>query len=272
MPDRVLRGSLKAGLRLFFKAPTRLPLPHTWLRRGMAALSNLGEQVSDREVQALSLEGVPCERHGSSRASAVLYLHGGAFFAGSPRTHRVIGRALARALGASVFLCDYRLAPEHPHPAALEDALAAWQGLLAMGYRPDQLIIAGDSAGGGLALSLTLALRDQDQPLPLALLLVSPLVDLSLGSDAMRSMAARDPMLSQALLARAVDWYRSDLPADDPQLSPIQADLTSLPPMLIQVGSEEVLLDDALALERQARAAGVCVECQIWPGLWHDFQ
>jgi len=270
--ERLLRGTLKTGLRLLFKTPGRLPLPAPWLRGGMAALSGLTRQLPDTPPATLTLGGVACERHGSSRACAVLYLHGGAFFAGSPRTHRVLGDALARALGASVFLCDYRLAPEHPYPAALEDALAVWQGLLDLGYRPDQLIIAGDSAGGGLALAQALALKAQGRPLPLALLLISPFTDLSLDSDAMRSMAARDPMLSRTLLARGADWYRRDIAADDPRVSPRYADLTGLPPLLVQVGSEEILLDDALALERQAREAGVCVECQIWPGLWHDFQ
>lgn len=272
MRDRLLRTSLKASLRLLFKTPARLPLPAPWLRNGMAGLSALAGQVPDREITLATPGGVSCERHGSSRACAVLYLHGGAFFAGSPRTHRLLARALSRELGASVFVCDYRLAPEHPYPAALEDVLASWQGLLELGYRPDQLIVAGDSAGAGLALSLALALRDSDQPLPVALLLISPFTDLSLGSDAMHSLATRDPVLSRQILARAADWYRQALPADDPRISPRYAELNGLPPMLVQVGSEEILLDDALALERQARAAGVCIECQIWPGLWHDFQ
>lgn len=272
MRDRLLRFSLKAGLRLLFKTPGQLPLSAQSLRSGATLLSGLGAQVSDHEVTRLQLQGVSCERHGSSRACAVLYLHGGAFFAGSPRTHRSLARAIARSLGASVFVCDYRLAPEHPYPAGLDDALVAWQGLLALGYRSDQLILAGDSAGAGLALSLALALRDRDQALPVALLLISPFTDLTLASDAMHSLTRRDPMLSRQLLRRAADWYRQDIAADDPRVSPRYADLQGLPPLLIQVGSEEILLDDALNLERQARDAGVRVECQIWPGLWHDFQ
>lgn len=272
MRDRLLRFSLKTSLRLLFKTPGQLPLPAPWLRSGMASLSGLAGQVPDREVTHVTLQGIASERHGSSRACGVLYLHGGAFFAGSPRTHRGLARALARELGASLFVSDYRLAPEHPYPAALDDALAAWQGLIALGYRPDQLILAGDSAGGGLALSLALALRDLGQPLPVALLLISPFTDLTLGSDAMRSLSGRDPVLSRQVLRRAADWYRQDIAHDDPRVSPRFADLRGLPPLLIQVGSEEILLDDALNLERQARQAGVSVECQIWPGLWHDFQ
>ncbi len=272
MSGHLLRLGLKTGLRLLFKAPAMLPLPAPWLRTGQAGLSRLAAQVPEHETSNVHLGGVACERHGNSRACAVLYLHGGSFIAGSPRTHRGLAHALSRELGASVFAVDYRLAPEHPYPAATEDALAAWRGLRAMGYRHDQLLVAGDSAGGSLALTLTLALRDKGEALPVALLLMSPLLDLSLGSNAMRSLSGRDPMLSRNMLARAVDWYRKDLATDDPRISPLHADLRGLPPMLVQVGSEEILLDDALALEQQARLAGVSIECQIWPGLWHDFQ
>lgn len=272
MADRLLRLSLKTSLRLLFKVPTQLPLPADWLRRGVDSLSSLTPQVPDHEITHVRLEGVASERHGRSRACAVLYFHGGVFFAGSPRTHRGLARAMAGKLAASVYVPAYRLAPENPYPAAAEDARSAWQGLRDLGYRADQIILAGDSSGASLALGLALDLRNREQDLPVCLLLNSPFTDLTLASDAVRSMAARDPLLTPQLLARASDWYRYDLAADDPRVSPLYADLSGLPPMLIQVGSEEILLDDALGLEERARLAGVCIECQIWPGLWHGFQ
>lgn len=272
MPGRLRRHALKAGLRLLVKTPARLPLPAHWLRAGMAQFGRLLEPAgSDAEVRWQTLAGVPCEVHGQGSQQAVLYLHGGAFFAGSPRTHRRLAAQLAQTLQADVFVPDYRLAPEHPWPAAHQDALAVWQALLAQGYDPAHLMIAGDSAGGGLALGLAIAARDLGQPPPLALLLISPFIDLTLSSDAMHSLAGRDPVLSAALLRRAVGWYRYDLGNDDPRLSPLHADLAGLPPILVQVGSEEILLDDALTLETRVRAAGGCIECQVWPGLWHDF-
>lgn len=271
MHDRLRRIALKTGMRLLFKTPGLMPLPADWLRRGMAGLAGLAGRIPDSAVRQIMLGGIACEQHGPAAERAVLYLHGGAFFAGSPRTHRQLAQDLVRQLHAVVHVIDYRLAPEHPYPAALEDALAAWHGLRAMGFAPRQIIVAGDSAGGGLALSLSMALRDLDSELPRALLLISPFTDLTLSSDAMHSLARRDPLLSRHVLRRAGDWYRYNLDLDDPRISPLHADCSRLPPTLVQVGSEEILLDDALGLEVRVRAAGGCIECQIWPGMWHDF-
>lgn len=273
MGDSLTHGLIRQALRLGFKLPARGPLPVKAIRRGMETLSGLLLKSPDDDIHAVNLAGIPAERHGASEATAVLYLHGGIFIAGSPRTHRRLGRALARELGSSVYVIDYRLAPEHPYPAAVADAEAAWDCLRALGYAAEQVVIAGDSAGGGLALALAQRLRDRDQPeQAAALVLISPYLDLTTQSDSMHSLAGRDPMLSAKVLRRGGDLYRGPLAADDPRVSPLFGDLHHLPPVLVQVGSEEVLLDDALRLEGRLRAAAGDIECQVWPGLWHDFQ
>lgn len=271
--SRLAASAIKTGLRATFKLPGTLPLPLSLLRRGMAQGRHGLRIRREAGISSDSTGGVPglLITPPGPASAVILHLHGGAFFAGSPRTHRRLAAQLAQTLQADVFVPDYRLAPEHPWPAAHQDALAVWQALLAQGYDPAHLMIAGDSAGGGLALGLAIAARDLGQPPPLALLLISPFIDLTLSSDAMHSLAGRDPVLSAALLRRAVGWYRYDLGNDDPRLSPLHADLAGLPPILVQVGSEEILLDDALTLETRVRAVGGCIECQVWPGLWHDF-
>lgn len=273
MSDSLTHDLIRQALRLGFKLPARGPLPVKAIRRGMETLSGLLLRADTRDIHAINLAGVPTERHGAAEATAILYLHGGIFIAGSPRTHRRLGRALAQELGSSVYVIDYRLAPEHPYPAALDDAETAWDCLRGLGYDAEQIVIAGDSAGGGLALALAQRLRDREQSEhAAALILISPYADLTTQSDSMHSLAGRDPMLSAKVLRRGGDYYRGPLAADDPRVSPLFGDMHHLPPILIQVGSEEVLLDDALRLEGRVRAAGGDIECQVWPGLWHDFQ
>lgn len=198
----------------------------------------------------------------------VLYLHGGGYTLGSSNTHLALCAHLAVAAQARVFVADYRLAPEHPFPAALEDAVAIVQALCESGLRQKSLVIAGDSAGGGLALSTTLALRDLGLPRPAALLLLSPWLDLLLTGDSVESHQQREKVLPLAWLQQsAQDYAGEDL--KQPLASPLQAELDRVPPTLIQVGSEELLLDDARRLAAELQTNGIEHELQLGTDLWH---
>ncbi len=201
----------------------------------------------------------------------LLYLHGGAYLIGSPATHRNITSHLAKRCGMAVCALDYRLAPEHPYPAALEDALAAYRELLAQGHTAAQIVIGGDSAGGNLSLITALRLKQLGLPLPAALVCFSPWTDAS--CNQLHKPPAGDPLLHPAWMQQAVGLYcPAGLDRRDPGLSPVYADLTGLPPLLIQVGEDELLLNDSLRLAEQAKAAGVTVKLERYAGLWHVFQ
>ncbi len=205
----------------------------------------------------------------------MLYLHGGGYVVGSPKAHRVLTAPLAAALGVRLFVPDYRLAPEHPFPAALEDALAAWDWLA--GQTDGPLWLGGDSAGGGLALAVLLRLRDEagfdrrNRRPPAGALLFSPWADLTLSGESARQRVARDPILTPAFLDDCARHYAGQTPRSHPLLSPLFADLGGLPRLLIHVGTEEILLDDARRLTEKARAAGVDVCLRIWEGMPHVF-
>jgi acetyl esterase/lipase len=196
----------------------------------------------------------------------VLYLHGGGFTTGSPATHRALATHLAAASGATVHVLDYRLAPEHPFPAALDDALAAYRELLDRGATPARTALAGDSAGGWLALTAALRLRDAGDPPPAALGLISPWLDL-LGTTWPDDRT--DAMLRPAWLHRCARDFAGGIGPDSSELAPLEADLSGLPPVTMHVGSEEILLDDAVRLAHRARAAGVPVDLRRLDGLWH---
>lgn len=205
---------------------------------------------------------------------AVLYLHGGGYVIGSPRSHRHLAAAIARAAGVSALLLDYRLAPEHPFPAAVDDAVAAYRWLLDRGLTPERLVIAGDSAGGGLTVATCVALRDAGVPLPGAGVCISPWVDLTCSSSTYATKAERDPVVRPERVAEMARLYLGERDPKMPLASPLFADLGGLPPLLIHVGSEEVLLDDAVQLAAQARAAGVDAILEVWDEMvhvWHWF-
>ena len=193
---------------------------------------------------------------GASAACAILYLHGGAYALGSLNTHRPLVTALARAARVRVLALDYRLALEHPFPAALDDSLAAYCGLLADGIDPARLALVGDSAGGGHAVAFLVALRDTGDPLPAACVCLSPWVDLALAGESLQTKAKRDVMVTPDLLHRSAAAYLAGAEPRTPLASPLDADLFGLPPLLIQVGTDDVLLDDAVRLAVLARAAG----------------
>ena len=204
-------------------------------------------------------------------AGTLLYLHGGGYFACSPQTHRPITGGFAKR-GLEVFAPDYRLAPEHPFPAAIDDAVAAYRGLLARGIAPGDLTIGGDSAGGGLALATLLTLRAAGDPLPAATMLFSPWTDLAATGETLRSNRKRDAMFNGDGMDKAADVYLGGADPKHPLASPLYADLSGLPPTLIHAGTYEVLLDDSRRLAERARAAGTDVTLQTWPVVPHVWQ
>jgi acetyl esterase/lipase len=204
----------------------------------------------------------------------VLYLHGGGYVIGSPRSHRHLAAAIGRAAGTPTLLLDYRLAPEHPFPAAVDDAVAAYRWLLARGLSSDRIVVAGDSAGGGLTVALLLALRDRGVARPAGGVCISPWVDLTCSGASYATKAATDPIVTRDGVAAMAQAYAGTGDFKGPLVSPLFADLRGLPPLLVQVGSEEVLLDDAAGLSARARAAGVDVTYEEWPAMihvWHWF-
>jgi phosphinothricin tripeptide acetyl hydrolase len=211
----------------------------------------------------------------SGDTGVVLYLHGGGYVIGSPRSHRHLAAAIARAAGARALTLDYRLAPEHPFPAALDDAIAAYRWLLGQGIAPERVVLAGDSAGGGLTVATLLALRDRGLPRPAAGVCISPWVDLTCSGKSYATKAASDPIVTHDIITALAEAYvGSGGDRKAPLASPLYADLRDLPPLLVQVGSEEVLLDDALGLGARARAAGVDATVEEWPAMihvWHWF-
>jgi acetyl esterase/lipase len=221
------------------------------------------------------LGGIPVvtvEVAGADRAGVIFYLHGGAYAIGTAASSVGLASDLARRAGARLVAVDYRLAPEHPHPAAIDDAVAAYGGLLDSGVAASAIAIAGESAGAGLAAATLVALKHAGLPQPCAAVLMSPWADLTLSGESVRAKAALDPALTpDGLRRRAVDYVAAGDPAAE-LISPIFADLTGLPPLLIQAGSHEILLDDATRLAARAAAADVAVRLEVTPGVPHVFQ
>lgn len=228
------------------------------------------------EVKSDSLNGVACEwlRYKNAAAQSdrlIIYFHGGAFVCGGPATHRHMGCRLSQASAATVLMVDYRLAPEHPYPAALADSLTVYRYLLDKGYEPSRMVIAGDSAGGNLTLACLAALRAESLPLPGCAICVSPWADLSHSGQSIRDNAQADPMLPLDMLTGPASLYARDLDLKDPRISPVFEDFTDFPPLQLIVGSTEILLDDSRRIAQQARSAGVAVELDIWHNMPHAF-
>jgi epsilon-lactone hydrolase len=202
----------------------------------------------------------------------VLYFHGGVYVIGDAFLAADLASQIGRRTHAKVISVDYRLAPEHPYPAAVDDALAAYEALLRSGIAASDIIFAGESAGGGLAIATLVNARDHGLPLPAAAFVMSPYVDLTLAGTTMESRRELDPLLSRELLQARVTDYTSGHDAALDLISPVFADLSGLPPLIIQAGTHEVLLDDALRLARQAATADVEVTLEITPGVPHVFQ
>jgi epsilon-lactone hydrolase len=202
----------------------------------------------------------------------VLYFHGGVYVIGSAAASVPLAGDLARRTGTRVLTLDYRLAPEHPYPAAVTDAQAAYRGLLEQGVDPSEITFAGESAGGGLAVATLLGLREAGTPLPSSAFLMSPYADLTLSGDTIVGKQTVDPILTPEGLRLRIPDYVAGADAADPLISPVFANLRGLPPLLIQVGSHEILLSDALRLAGQAATADVPVTLEVVPGVPHVFQ
>jgi acetyl esterase/lipase len=226
-------------------------------------------------VTAATLGGVPTAEitmSGVEPRRVVLYFHGGVYVVGDAFLAAGLAAQIGRRTGAKVISVDYRLAPEHPYPAAVDDALTAYEALLRDGTAPSDIAFAGESAGGGLAIATLVNARDHGLPLPAAAFVMSPYVDLTLAGTTMDTKRAADPLMSRELLQPRIADYTGEHDAALGLISPIFADLSGLPPLIIQAGSHEVLLDDAVRLAQQAAAADVAVTLDITPGVPHVFQ
>jgi acetyl esterase/lipase len=269
---------LRLLIRTLVKARGRPEDPVTRKRQRLAAAARLlPPAAAAAHTQAVDLGGVAAERilpPGAGGERHLLYLHGGGFIAGSPAIYRPLAWRIACATGAALLSPDYRLAPEHPFPAALDDAAIAYEWLLGQGIAPGRIGICGDSAGGGLAFSLLLRLRDTGRPLPGAIAALSPWTDLALSGASLRANAAADPMLDAAELPGVAAAYLAGADPRQPWASPLYGEFGGLPPALIQVGDDEILHDDAVRLAARLEAAGGAVRLEIWPRMphvWHLF-
>jgi epsilon-lactone hydrolase len=245
------------------------------MRDGMSAFAAMVPTPADVTYTPVVADGVTAEwvaAPGASGEHAVLYLHGGGYVIGSIATHRDLASRISRASGARLLVADYRLGPEHPFPAAVEDAVACYRWLLAEGLNPAQMAIAGDSAGGGLTVAALIALRDAGEPLPACAVVMSPWVDLTLTGDSMKERDALDPMVHADTLGSMAAMYLNGADPRQPLASPVFADLRGLPPLLIQVGTSETLYDDATRLAERASAEGVEVTFEPWEDMIHVFQ
>ncbi len=262
-------------VRLFLKP---ILSPRVPLRLQRAATAMVGHAVwspRDTDRTTVDMNGVPALQlipTGAVGGRVILYLHGGGYVFGGTGSHANAVAHIGKAAGAGVFFPLYRLAPEDPYPAAVEDAMAAYRWLLDQGNSPDLLAIVGDSAGGGLTVATLVAIRDAGLPMPGAAALISPWVDLTRSGDSVLGRAGRDPMLSPPYLRFCAQAYCADQPSSHPGCSPLFADLRGLPPLLIQVGSEEALYSDSERLAKLANRTQVEVNFKCYQGLWHVFQ
>jgi len=273
MTDRGIEA-VRAHLR-------KLPPPDSLTLEERRAQYERAERVfpipPDVKVDCVMAPVAPAEwlRPPSAEAGRmVLYLHGGGYVIGSPRSHRHLAAAIAGSARASALLLDYRRAPEDPFPAAVDDAVACYRWLLEQGSAPERIVIGGDSAGGGLTVATLVALRNAGAPLPAGAVCISPWTDLTMSGESYQTKAAVDPIVARPGIDKMARAYLGATDPRTPLASPIFADLRGLPPLLIQVGDDEVLLDDSVQLAERATAAGVDATLEIWPQMvhvWHWF-
>jgi acetyl esterase/lipase len=229
-----------------------------------------GVTVEPTEVAGLTAEWLLPECAPEDRL--LLYLHGGAYLMGGCATHRQMVSYIARASGVRTLLPEYRLAPEHPFPAAIDDVVRLYRSLRHGGMAAESIVIAGDSAGGGLAMATLLSLRDAGEPMPAAACLISPWLDLTGEGDSMTERAAHDPWFRPEDMPIIARYYCRDDQVRHPLVSPVFADLEGLPPLFIQVGEDEILLSDSTRIADNIRQAGGQVSLEVWPRMWHVFQ
>jgi acetyl esterase/lipase len=248
----------------------------------VVAIRRLFEKMQKRrrmapgvDMRPATIDGVACEwlvPDGCEDAPILFYLHGGAYLMGSPATHRQMVSYIASEAGVRALLPDYALAPEKPFPAGLNDCLTVYRGLLAAGANASHILIGGDSAGGGMSMATLLSLRDAGDALPLAAVLLSPWLDLTASGESMTTRASKDPWFRPDDMQAVGRKYSPEGDLDYPLVSPVFADASGLPPMLIQVGDHEILLSDSTRLRDNVLAAGGQATLQVWPEMWHVFQ
>jgi len=252
--------------------------PDTTIGQMRGAMEKVAERVAkDVTCEPVTAGGVSAEwivAPGAAPDRVILYLHGGGYVMGSINTHRAMVGRISRAAQARALALDYRLAPEHPFPAAVEDATAAYRWLLEQGYKPGKIVIAGDSAGGGLTLATLLALRDARTPLPAAAVPISAWSDMEGTGASVKTRASKDPMVGTASLLDMAKKYVGNADPKNPLASPLHGDYRGLPPMLMHVGDAEILLDDTTRVAEKAKAAGVKVDLEVWDDMvhvWHVY-
>lgn len=242
------------------------------IRRGAESLTKLTGFPSQTHVEKIQLNSISAEwvfANEARKDRAILYLHGGGYNFCSPNTHRELCAYISMASSAKVLLLDYHLAPEHPFPAALEDATQAYRWLLKNGFAGNNIALAGDSAGGGLAIATSIALRDDGNPTPSSIACISPWTDLTMSGDSIKTHSVIDPMLNLQSMKLMASNYIGDNDPRNPLISPIFANLEAIPSTLIHVGSDEMLLDDAIRMAEKAKSAGVDVTLKIYDKMWH---
>jgi epsilon-lactone hydrolase len=241
-------------------------------RERLDAIGSTSPPAGDIRLEPIDTNGIAAEwslAPGSDPSKVLLFFHGGGYCSGSIVSHRGMVTEAGRAARARTLAVGYRLAPEHPFPAAIEDARSAYRFLLDQGIAPSRIVIGGDSAGGGLTLALMTSVRDAREPLPACAWLVSPWVDLQMIGASLAEKAVADPLISKSYLEELASAYLAGADPANPLVSPLNADLAGLPPLLVQVGSAETLLDDAVRIARRAGAADVRVNLEIWPHMIH---
>ena len=245
-------------------------------RRSQEALGNMAAAMGGLVWEPFELGGMDAAwmrlERPHKRRRVILYCHGGGYTSGGLGFSKVLASKLTRATGLDVLAFDYRLAPEHPYPAAVEDAQAAWDHLMRLGFGARDVVLAGDSAGGNMALVLCLRLRAEGRMLPGALLLMSPWTDMTCSGESLTERADIDPVLTPEYIYAVREAYAGDLDPAQRALSPVLAALAGFPPTLIQVGTHEILYSDAERLAERMNAAGTECRLEVWEGMWHDFQ
>lgn len=270
-------GAVVELLRSMQPKPDAPPISLEVRRQGFDAFGLSIPLPDGCRVAEITVAGRRADRidpQGCDTSRALLYLHGGAYILGSHHSHRHLASRIAEAAGIACISLDYRLAPEHPYPAAVEDAVAAYRWMLDQGWAAEHIAISGDSAGGGLTLATVQALKAEGLPMPGCIFPISPWSDLTLSGASYETVAERDPMISRVGGADSAPQYAGAADRREPGVSPVFGDFAGFPPMLIHVGADEVLLSDSLMVAEKAALAGVEVRLEVWPEMihvWHAF-
>jgi len=245
------------------------------LRRRLDMIGRLLMKAFRVKLERTTINGLYAEwlrPKKARRGKVLLYLHGGAYVMGSCRSHRQMVSHIARAAGIDALLPEYRLSPEHKFPDAISDAVGIYRELLASGFKPEDIVISGDSAGGGLTVATLLSLRRAGDPMPAAAILLSPFLDATASGESAKTRAGRDPWFRPEDMQVVIDYYCGADEARNPLVSPVFADVAGLPPIYIQVGDDEILLSDSTRFADKMRESGGTVEIKVWPEMWHVFQ